>query len=544
MTVDDLLDNAIRLHQAGRLNDAASAYAVALRTSANNAAAWSNYSDVLRRLGRLDEAIGAGERALRLDPAFAAAHHNLAMALLQAEQFDRAVTSLQRCVELRLRTPQVLLNLGNAMRRAGRIDEAVNAYREALQLNPASADAWNNLGSALQAQGKAGDALAAYEQAIRHRPDFALGYSNLGIVRRELGRVDEALDAHRRALELEPKSPEVLCNYGSALQVAGRAAEAEEMFRRAIAQRPDLPLAHANLGAMLLLRGDYENGWREHEWRLADGRERQFAQPRWNGEDLHGKTILLHSEQGFGDTIQFVRYVPLVAQRGGRIVLACQPPLKQLLARLPDVAHVSTFSEPLPTYDCHLSLMSAPVVFQTRVESIPASAAYLRVDEAKVAAWRARVNLLGGGMKVGLAWTGNPRPDPGRTIPAQLLTRLAECRSIRWVSLQKDAHRNPPPAKLQMIDWTRELHDFDDTAALTMTLDLVISIETVMAHLGGALGRPTWTLLPRMAGWRWLADRDDCPWYPTMRLFRQSTAGDWPDVIERVARQLEAMSHG
>jgi tetratricopeptide (TPR) repeat protein len=333
---------------------------------------------------------------------------------------------------------------------------------------------------------------------------------------------------------------------GTALRDLGRLDDAEAAYRRAIASKPEVGSSHWNLALLLLLRGRMEQGWKEYEWRRAvkeSGWQRlgehhpSLAQPRWDGSAAAGKRLYIYSEQGFGDTIQFVRYLPMVQRTGARIILGCQTALVQLLQHLEGVEQCLPFSQPPPPFDAHCPLMSLPLVFGTTLQTIPADVPYLKADAGKLEKWKER---LGGGTerKIGLAWAGRRVPDPRRSIPSSQLAWLSDAANVRWISLQKDRADGPPPG-MAINDWTAELADFSETAALIGNLDLVITIDTAVAHLAGAMGKPVWMLLPFNPNWRWMLDRSDSPWYPTMRLFRQEKRGDWNGPVERILQELK-----
>jgi hypothetical protein len=375
--------------------------------------------------------------------------------------------------------------------------------------------AWGNLGTALHRQQRYDEAVAAYAEALRRNPNHVNACTNLGVALAEQGRMRLALVLHDAALALAPGNAAVRCN-------------------RALA---------------LLAAGDLARGFAEYEWRwqvpgmLPHG----VAGPCWQGEDPAGRTILVHDEGGYGDTLQFVRYVPLLAARGARVVLCVQPPLVRLLARLPGPAVVLARGTEPPDYDLHCPMLSLPHGFSTTLESVPARVPYLPVDAAKAAAWRAK--LAGAGLRVGVVWAGASRPgmaamramDARRSLPAGALTALAGIAGVRFVSLQKD---QVPPAQLDMADPMPDCADFDDTAAVVAGLDLVIAVDTAVAHLAGALGRPVWLLSRYDACWRWLHGRRDNPWYPGLRLYRQTAPGEWAPVLRELAADLRALAGG
>jgi len=481
--------------------------------------------------------------------------------------------------------PGAFCDLGVMLHMLGRLAEAEDAYRTALRLQPQYPEAQNNLGITLHTQARFDDAEAAYRAALGLRPDYAEALNNLAVTLTDLTRTEEALAACRAALclfpdyvnahltranallaedrtdaalaafetalTLHPHSLEGLVNHGNALKRAGRQEEALARYDQALALHPGYVEARVNRSFLLLGRGDMQNGWFEYEWRFCTPglAAHRLPQPQWTGEPLEGRTILLHAEQGFGDTLQFVRYAPLVAQRGGRVLLGAPAPLHRLLRTLPGVERVLEPNEPPPPFDLHCPMMSLPLAFGTRLDTVPAEVPYFFPDPADVAAWRARLPD-DGVLKVGLVWAGNPRPnmphanlvDRRRSLRLAQLAPLAGVAGVRFVSLQKDGdaavQTKDPPAGMDLVDPMGEVGDFADTAALIATLDLVIGVDTSVIHLAGALGKPVWVLSRFDGCWRWLQGRDDSPWYPTMRLFRQQAPGAWEPVIERVAEAL------
>ena len=385
----------------------------------------------------------------------------------------------------------------------------------------------------------------AATRALMLQPENAEALSNRGAALRMLGRVDDALADYDRALAAAPESPEAHNNRGVALAALNRHREAIDAYTRALTLRPAYDRARFNRALSRLVRGELEQGWNDHESRWTGSEMHRGARSlpgrAWDGrEDLRGKTILLYAEQGLGDAIQFARYAPLVRERGARVVLEVHPPLVPLFATLEGVDRVVAMGEPLPPFDLHCALMSLPFASGTRADSIPASIPYLKAPEERLAAWRER---LGGGqaVRVGLAWSGSRtlRNDANRSIALERLAPLA-APGRTLIAVQKDIRDADQPAldALRVRTFAAELTDFADTAALVDSLDVIVSVDTAAAHLAGALGKPVWVLLPFSPDWRWLLDRDDSPWYPTARLFRQERIGDWERVIARVAEAL------
>jgi tetratricopeptide (TPR) repeat protein len=430
----------------------------------------------------------------------------------------------------------------------GQHEEALQSIDRSLALRPGDADALLNRGNVLEQLRRYEEALASYDQALALRADFAEAALNRGIALRYLSRHEEALTSYDRALALRPDYADAWNARGASLWDLRRLDAALASYDKALALNRDFASAHFNEGCIRLLTGDFTRGWEQYEWRWRDPKlafpQRDFAEPRWTGtESLQGKTILLHAEQGMGDTLQFCRYVPLVAARGAAIVLEVQPALQALLAQLPGVIQVIAQGEPRPAFDYQCPLLSLPLAFGTGLASIPAPPAYLFADEQRIRLWRSRLGETAL-PRVGLAWSGSTwhRNDQHRSISLRAFQRLC-VPGIDFVSLQKEVRPADQPlldALPEVRTFSTELTDFTETAALLACLDLIICVDTAVLHLAGALGRPAWLLLPFTPDWRWLLDRDDSPWYPTVRLFRQPKAGDWDSVLVRAGDELSS----
>jgi tetratricopeptide (TPR) repeat protein len=498
-------------HQQGRNDEALPLIGAALEFAPRNVAILSNYGLVLSALGRHDEAVAAFDRALALDPNHAAALNNRAADLNELERYDEALASSGRALAIAPDFADAHCNRGIVLLKLERAPEALASFDKAISIDPAHARAHSNRGAALQALERFEDAIASCDRAIALRRDYAGAFHNRALALIELGRHDEALAAFHQVLAADP---------------GHSAARWHEALLR-------------------LLRGKYAAGWDGYEWRFKHKeiglRPRNFSVPQWHGEPVAGRTILLHAEQGFGDTIQFARYTPMVAARGARVVLEVQPALVSLIASLPGTATIIARGDLLPAFDVHCPMPSLPLAFATRLETIPVQTSYLEAPANRIAQWRLR--LTPGAPRVGLVWSGNPRHknDRSRSLPFDTLAPLIGVAGIDFVSLQKE----PRPADAEalarygnVLDLGPELQDFGDTAAVISLLDLVITVDTSIAHLAGALGKPVWIMLPTRVDWRWLLDREDSPWYPTARLFRQRAAGDWAGVIARVRQEL------
>ncbi len=437
---------------------------------------------------------------------------------------------------------------------AGRAEQAAALYRRLLIWLPAQSQALDHYGLLLAAgDPEAGGRLLG--RAVRVASHTAQSWCNLGVVRREADRPNEAERCFRRALALRPDLAAAINNLAALLKEGGRPNEAIGWFRAAVRLQPDHPDIHGNLGAALLRVGAYEEGWREHEWRLhpaaLNSRHRDLPGRPWRGESLAGRSILLYGEQGFGDMVQFARYATPVAAAGGRVVLAVAPELRELLGSVPGVSDVVPLEGPLPDCDFHAALMSCPHLLSTTLQTVPGDCPYITADPHRVALWAEHLRGLPG-LRVGLVWAGNPRlanpalsrVDARRSLPLTRLRSLLVLPGVSMVSLQKGAAAAAQiadlPADERPLDPMAAVSSFADTAAILANLDLVITVDTAVAHVAGALGRPVWILSRHDGCWRWLEGREDSPWYPTARLFHQRRPGDWDGVIERMARDLAA----
>ncbi len=543
----EVFADAVRHHQVGRLGEAVALYCRALTLKPDLPEAHNNLGVALRGQGLLGEAITHYGRAVALRPDYPEANNNLGIALAQQGRLDEAVASYGRALALRPDYPEAHNNLGSALAQQERLDEAAAHFRRALALKPDYPEANNNLGGALAQQGRLDEAVAHFRRALTLRPDYPEAHSDLGSALADQGRLDEAVAHFRRALTLRPDYPEAHSNLGGALADQGRLDEAVAHFRRAVALKPDYPEAHSNLAMVLLAQGDMAAGWVEFEWRWKMPHlikaARNFAQPQWRGEAAAGRTLLIHAEQGLGDTVQFCRYAPLAAKRGLRVILEVQEPLVRLLRCLPGVDRVVGQGEALPPFDLHCPMLSLPLALATATASIPGAAPYLHADPAQVAAWRTRLAAMENqGLRIGFAWAGNPDlpTDRRRSLAPDRLAPLLDLPGLHVFSLQKGGPA--APKAFPLTDFMGEVGDFADTAALVANLELVIAVDTAVAHLAAALGKPVWLLNRFDSCWRWQAGRRDSPWYPTLRVYRQPRPGDWAPVLTEVARDLRALT--
>ena len=506
----------------------------------------NNRGVVLQQMKRWDEALASFERALAIQPGFVDALYNRGVVQSEMKQWDDALQSYGRALELDPRNARVHNNRGNVLQKLKRWSEALQAYESALEMRPGYPEALNNRGAVLRELRRWDEAVRDYRRALSLRSDYAEAFSNLGLALKEMNLWDEALQSCERALQLRPAFPEALNNRGFVLHDLGRWDEALASYQLAVDARPDYAEPRWNMSLLRLLRGDYARGWELFEWRWKTEdiapQFRAFTQPLWLGsEDIAGKTMLVHSEQGLGDTIQYARYVHDVIERGAHVVFETPRVLQALMTSSFPAARVVARNTPDVEFEFQVPLASLPLAFGTTVETIPGRVPYLAVDDARRLEWSER---LGPGTKkrIGIAWAGNPaqRNDHNRSMAFRHFAPLLEM-DFEFHCLQKDLRPGDHEdlARFPRLRrWDDELHDFADTAALANALDLVISVDTSIAHLAGALGLPTWILLTYMADYRYLLDRDDSPWYPTARLFRQERVGDWDAVIERVRHAL------
>ena len=493
------------------------------------------------------EALASHGRAPRAQPDHARALYNRAGALRDLQRPAEALAAYDEALLIKPDYAEAFNNRGLALLDLQRPAEALASFERALQIRPDYARALNNLGNTLQALQRPAEALASYDRLLAFQPAHAGALYNRGIVLRELRRPAEALTSFERALSIDPNHVDALNNRGIVLRDLGRPLEALASYDQALSIDPDNAETHSNRGCLRLLLGDFGRGWEEFEWRwrvrdFAPWR-REFAQPLWLGDEpLAGRTILLHAEQGFGDAIHFVRYASLVAARGAKVVLEVPPPLTALLARIEGASLVVGRGEKLPRFDCHCPLLSLPLAFKTRLDTIPTAIPYLSAPEDRIIKWKQRLPQSGM-RRIGIAWAGNPnfKGDQTRSIGLARFSPLLSLPGIAFLSLQKDLRdgdRDILRNNSHVIHLGDAIADFGDTAAIMSLLDLVITSDTSVAHLAGALGKPVWVLLQYVADWRWLLDRSDSPWYPAARLFRQPEIDDWESVIGQVKDAL------
>ena len=499
----------------------------------------ANEADLLRLLKRLPDAVSAARRAIALDPSLSEAHGNLGACLIDLNDVDGARESLESAIKLAPDNPQNYVNLSKLRINTGAFTEALVAAEAAIDRAPDFPQALNALGNAHYALRDYILAENAYRRACRLGPPDPSILANLGDAIARQHRLVEAEAVLCESLEMDPDNPAILTNYGAVLLEQGDVEGACQAFGRALAMAPEFPDAHWNRGLARLVSGALKDGFADYEyrWRLPEFIPRHVDIPLWHGEGLGGKSILIHSEQGFGDTLQFVRYAEALKSQGAEVYLETYEPLRRLLEGMSSLHGVIQRGDPIPDVDVQLPILSLPHRMGTSLESLSAKTPYIPFNPDTA------LDLgMAGSLKIGVVWAGRPthKNDANRSVSLDVLRPLFELTGTAWVSLQIDArHDDAISANLPLKDVRPYITDFADTASAIAGLDLVITVDTAVAHLAGALGKDVWILLPFAPDWRWLLNREDSPWYPSARLFRQQSVGDWGDVVSRVLTSLQ-----
>lgn len=502
----------IKRLEAGKFNQAEIIYLQIIEQVPDRAIAYKNLGNAALNQGKLEEAIAYYQQGIELEPNEAISYYHLAIAFHQQDKLEEAIAFYEQFLKFNANDPIAWNNLGNALQRQGKFAEAIDCYQKSLTLDGNNALTYNNLGTAFNSQGNLAAALGCFEQGLILEPNNAESHYNLATFYQDQRLYEKALACCDRAIEIEP-------NYTD---------------------------AYWTRSLILLRLGDFKRGFIEYEWRWRrkENKPRSLAKPIWNGENLAGKTILLQAEQGMGDLIQFIRYVPLLVKLGGCVVVECHPPLVRLLKTVADIEKVVAIGETLPEFDVYIPLLSLARIFGTTLETIPSEIPYLKPGES--------VSLKpeippSNCLKVGLVWAGNPEHPSDRQRSTSLgnFLPLFNLKNITFYSLQKGAKSaeiNEITCPVNLLDLNNKINDFADTSAVISQLDLVITVDTSVAHLAGALGKPVWVLLCYNADWRWMTEREDSPWYPTMRLFRQNRSGDWQELLHRVEQVLAKLT--
>ncbi len=542
------LREAMTLRQQGRLREAEKIYTRVLKAAPDQFDALNLLGTIKAQRGQAGEAYRLISVALKVNPRAADAWVNLGIVLHALKRDQEALESFDKALALKPGDADALYERGNVLLALGRAQDALAAFDEALALLPSHPQARLNRGLALAGLGRHEEAIADFEAASATPPVSPTAHYNRGISLFNLGRYAEAVAAYERALSLAPDHVKALNNRGFALQALNRHNEALVNYSKALELRKDFADAHFNQAIALLTIGDFRRGFEEYEWRWRrtgmPAQRRSYGRPLWLGEyPLQGRTILLHAEQGLGDTIQFARYIALFARAGARIVLEVQPELKALVERIEGVAAVVARGEPLPPFDVHCPLGSLPLAFKTEPATIPSTGPYIAADDAHLGKWRPRLEAIGR-PRVAVAWSGNPEHmnDRNRSIPLSRLAPLWSVGTTRFLAVQRELRTGDAELLAQEPRVTQigtELDDFADTAAVLALVDLVVTVDTSVAHLAGAMGRPVWILVPFSPDWRWTRSGESSRWYPSARLFRQPSLGDWDSVIEGLRGELE-----
>jgi tetratricopeptide (TPR) repeat protein len=550
-----LSNRGVTLQELGRGADALACYEAALRLGLADPTLFYNRGNLLREAGRLEEAIASFDMALKLNPAYVEAFRVGGMILRDLGRPQAALEFFDEAIRLQPTFVDALLDRGNLLQDLDRSEEAIACYDAALAKEPGHAGLLNNRGSALHAIGRLQEALADFDTALQLNSHFPQAWFNRGSLLLTLERPEAALVSYDRALSLRPLHVETLCGRAIALKQLGRRDDALASFEAALREDPTSAHVKNNKAALLLLGGEWEEGWDLYEYRWILGQTPKHALklpiPEWNGETLAGRSIIVLDEQGLGDAIQFARYLLILAEREAEVTFCCRGGLHRLFKGLDQPVLLVDRFDPQAHYDYQIALSSLPRAFKTRLGAIPARASYLRAEVPLAQKWAARIGSHG--FKIGICWRGNAniKGDPARSIPLACFAPLGEIDGVRLISIQKgsDESLRDDPA---LFPWCENLggnfdagaDHFIDAAAAMQSLDLVVTCDTSIAHLAGALGRPVWVVLKHAADWRWLLDREDSPWYPSMRLFRQNRRGDWPEVFSRVAQALQVQVEG
>ena len=573
-------NRAIALHELKRFDEAVLSCNQAIALKPHFAEAYSNRGNALRELKRCDEALLSYDQALALKPNFVEAHFNYGALLQELKRLDEALIRFEKAIALKPDHSKAYFNRGAIQQELKRWDEALISFDAVLALRPNDADAYSNRGAILHQLKRFEESLASYSQVVHLKPNDAEAYSNQGVLLQELKRGEEALERYAKALALKPDYAEVLSNQALTLQDLNRLDEALMSCDQAISIKPDFAQAYSNRGNVLkdlqrldearsdydqaialnpdyaeayfnkslieIVTGNFSEGWSLHEWRIKEQKKKafyyNFHSLAWRGqESIQGKRVFIHHEQGLGDSIQFCRYIAMVKSLGASIILEVPKPLVSFISSMACEMQVISNGMPIPEFDAFCPIMSLPYAFKTSIDTIPFHTPYLFPDKEKVKRWQ---NKLGESNmpRVGLVWSGNHdhKNDHNRSVRLEDLLTCIDL-PIEWHSLQKEYRLH----EIELLNQHPEIHqhqndltDFSDTAALIACMDLVISVDTSVAHAAGAIGKPVWILLPFIPDYRWLLDREDSPWYPNAKLFRQNENRSWADVIHRVKQNL------
>jgi len=537
-------------YQTGRYDEALKLVTEAVKSTPTEAGFHNSMGLILEGLGRCDEAVTAYGKAVALKPGYYQAYHNVAVAMVAQGSYAAAADNCKKAISLNPGYAQAWNTMGYALEKQGKTDEAIECYRYAVNCEPDFVEPYNHLGVLLNEKLLHEQAAATLQKAIEIDPEYAEVYSNLGIALNQLERFDDAIENFRHAIRLDPNFCEAHYNLANSLRDKGLCKEAVEHYKRAIELNSDYAQAYWNLSLTLLLSGNFADGWPLYKWRRnADLRVltnfHRSGKSRWDGSSFAGKSLFVHYEQGLGDNIQFARYLPMVKARGGTVIFQTLKPVIGLLHGFPGIDRIVEYNPDESvsySFDIYASLLDMPQIFGTTVETIPAVVPYIFADASKTHRWAERITE--GDFKIGIAWAGSPTHgnDRYRSCSLEDFARLADIAGVRLYSLQKGQAAEQIAYfadTINVVDLGKDFADFTDTAAAVENLDVVVSVDTSVLHLAGAMGKTVWALLPFAPDWRWMLEREDSPWYPTMKLFRQQTLGQWEPVFERIAEAIK-----
>lgn len=551
MNISAYLDLANQYQQNGNFDLAVENFLKALDIEPNNSKIYNELAITYYYKRDYEKALSAFDRAIKINPSYAMAYNNRGIIYSDLKQFEAAVENYKKAVELNPEYASAYNNLGNTYNNIKLYDEAIESYKKTLELNPNRADAYHNLGALYYIKKLYDSAVENYKKAIELNPSKPETYSNLGMVLHSMGRYSESDEFFNKSIELNPNIPETYYLFGVALYERRRFDMAMSSYTRAVELKPDYVLAYLALSGVYLLKGKFEAGWNLYESRFSkedfirDNQIPMLHQPRWNGEDLSDKTIYVYWEQGFGDTIMFSRYIPQLEKIAKKVIFKPQSCLKKLFENSGFKAELidQSFPEEKLEFDVHSPLLSLPRLFKTDLSNIPFSEGYLKAEEDKINYFKNKY-FDNNAFKVGIFWHGNKLSLSRNSVGLKYFYKFAELPNVKLYSLQKGEgleQLGKVPANIDIIGLGSVFNDYTDTAAAIANLDVVITVDTSVAHLAGALGKPVWILLHTESEWRWLLDRDDSPWYKSVRLFRMGDIPDWEELFEQVCRELEIL---
>jgi Flp pilus assembly protein TadD len=551
-TQDPVFHKAISFFQAGKLSEAEELLRAVLVADPTNNKARHLTGVILFRKKSYPEAIDFFQKTIRQDPTYAEAYNNYGILLNEIGDLETAAHLFEKAVALSSKNVNFMINYSSTLRELGRWEDALRWLTRARRLEPKSVEALLQTGAVLRRSGNFQAAEQMFRTALKKFPESAEVHNGLGNVCADILRFDEAMTFFQRAIELKPDYIDAYNNLALVFEFTGQLDTARTIYRRVLSIDAEQPESHLGIASTLFLEGRYEEAWHEYEWRWRmkgyRNNVRSYRQPLWDGRTGKRQTMYVFAEQGFGDTLQFVRYLPLVADRGFSVVLECHPSLHRLVSGMKGVTRVVSPGSGFHEFDTYCPLLSLPGIFQTSLTTIPATVPYLSVSKGLDQKWAERIGARGHSTRIGLVWSGNPTyiRDRLRSIPLDMIAGLSDIPGMEFYNLHKDG----PAADIEtfgrgttILNFSKEVNDFADTSAFIQHLDVIITIDSAVAHLAGALAKPVWTLLPFAPDWRWMLHRVDTPWYPTMRLFRQPEPGNWNSVINDVHIALLKLVH-